>query len=46
VREKRWRILIGDRAQVLDRMVRETPEEAYTEGFMERLRQVTYWALG
>ncbi len=46
VREERWRILVGDDAAVLDRLVRETPEEAYEETFMERLRTQTPWALG
>ncbi len=36
VREGRWRILVGDDAHVLDRHVRETPEEAYDEAFMQR----------
>ena len=39
VREERWRILVGDDAKALDRLVRETPEDAYEQGFMERLRQ-------
>ena len=43
VREERWRILVGDDAHLLDRMVREAPEEAYTEAFMERLRASTEW---
>ena len=36
VREERWRILVGDDAHRLDEMVRETPEEAYTDAFMVR----------
>src|SRR4029453_12514640 len=36
VREERWRILVGEDAHVLDRMVRETPEEAYEAPFMQR----------
>jgi NAD(P)-dependent dehydrogenase (short-subunit alcohol dehydrogenase family) len=39
VRAERWRILVGDDAVALDRMVRETPEEAYEPAFTERLRQ-------
>ena len=37
MREERWRILVGEDAQALDRLVRETPEEAYETAFMERL---------
>lgn len=36
VREQRWRILVGDDAHVLDRLVREAPEYAYEESFMAR----------
>lgn len=36
VLEERWRILVGDDAHVLDRLVRETPEAAYEESFMAR----------
>ena len=43
VRNERWRILVGDDAHLLDRMVREAPEEAYSEAFMERLRASTVW---
>ena len=45
VRQERWRILIGDDAHQLDQMVRETPEDAYTEAFMERLRERADWNL-
>ncbi|MEM7410496.1 MAG: SDR family NAD(P)-dependent oxidoreductase [Myxococcota bacterium] len=45
VREERWRILVGDDAHVLDRLVREAPEEAYEPGFMERFQSETPWAL-
>ena len=34
-----WRILVGDDARVLDELVREHPEEAYDERFVERLRE-------
>ena len=37
VREKRWRILVGDDAHKLDRIVRDVPEQAYEPDFMERL---------
>ena len=46
VREERWRILVGDDAHVLDKMVREAPEEAYTEEFLAKLRERTEWHLG
>jgi NAD(P)-dependent dehydrogenase (short-subunit alcohol dehydrogenase family) len=46
VREERWRILVGKDAEVLDRLVREAPEEAYEPTFMEKLRSETDWALG
>ena len=46
VRQERWRILVGDDAHVLDRLVREAPEDAYEEAFMEKLRAQTSWMLG
>ena len=33
VRDERWRVLLGEDAHSLDRLVRETPEEAYEESF-------------
>lgn len=46
IRAEQWRILVGDDAHVLDAMVRETPDDAYTGEFMERLRQKVRWHLG
>ncbi len=46
VREERWRILVGKDAEVLDRLVREAPEEAYETSFMERLVAQSTWAVG
>jgi hypothetical protein len=46
VRQKRWRILVGHDAQVLDRLVREAPEDAYGEAFMQRLQSEANWKLG
>ncbi|HTO55504.1 MAG TPA: SDR family oxidoreductase [Myxococcota bacterium] len=46
VRNERWRILVGKDAQVLDTMVRESPEEAYGEKFMEKLQQSAGFTLG
>ena len=38
VRNDRWRILVGDDAIALDRMVRETPEDAYEPTFTQALQ--------
>ncbi len=46
VKAGRWRILVGEDAKVLDRMLREDPEGAYTQAFYERLRASTAWRLG
>ncbi len=46
VREERWRILVGKDAEALDRLVRETPEEAYETSFMERLLKTAQWQIG
>ncbi len=46
VRERRWRILIGEDAQVLDDLVRSDPESAYEPSFMEELTKRTHWQLG
>ena len=43
VREERWRILVGDDAQALDRMVREQPETAYELSFMEQLQAAGFF---
>jgi NAD(P)-dependent dehydrogenase (short-subunit alcohol dehydrogenase family) len=46
VRAERWRILVGHDAEVLDQMVRETPEEAYEASFMERFVKAAGWNFG
>ena len=46
VREERWRILVGDDAHVLDQMVRNDPESAYSEDFIEKLRATDEWTVG
>ncbi len=46
VRAKKWRILVGHDAEVLDRLVRAAPEEAYGESFMQKLAAETSWKLG
>lgn len=38
VRSDTWRILVGEDAKALDRMVRTAPEDAYEPDFMTRLR--------
>jgi hypothetical protein len=38
VHHDRWRILVGEDAKALDRMVRETPEDAYEETFTQALQ--------
>ncbi len=38
VRAGRWRILVGEDAHEIDRMVRENPERIYEPGFLEELR--------
>ena len=39
VRAGEWRILVGDDAHVIDRLVRDHAEEAYDVGFLDRIRQ-------
>jgi NAD(P)-dependent dehydrogenase (short-subunit alcohol dehydrogenase family) len=46
VRERRWRILVGEDARILDQLVREDPEGAYGQAFMERLIEKANWGLG
>jgi NAD(P)-dependent dehydrogenase (short-subunit alcohol dehydrogenase family) len=46
VRTETWRILVGEDAKVLDRLVREIPEQAYEPEFMERLVKEADWGLG
>ncbi|MGA0607962.1 SDR family NAD(P)-dependent oxidoreductase [Phenylobacterium sp. VNQ135] len=46
VKAERWRILVGEDAHGIDRLVREDPEAAYDPSFFEKLRQVTGWRLG
>ena len=37
VRTDTWRVLVGDDAQALDRLVRESPEPAYEPSFAKAL---------
>jgi len=46
VRRDAWRILVGEDANVLDRMVRESPEAAYENSFMQALQQQGYLQWG
>jgi NAD(P)-dependent dehydrogenase (short-subunit alcohol dehydrogenase family) len=46
VRNETWRILVGEDAKVLDRLVREIPEQAYEPEFMARLVKEADWGLG
>ena len=39
VRENRWRILIGQDAEILDKALREDPEGAYERSFVESLHE-------
>jgi NAD(P)-dependent dehydrogenase (short-subunit alcohol dehydrogenase family) len=46
VKADRWRILVGDDAQVIDAAVRETPEKAYDPDFFEAIAAKAGWKLG
>ena len=37
VRENRWRILVGEDAQAIDRLVRANPEGAYEPALVEEM---------
>jgi hypothetical protein len=39
VRNDKWRILVGDDAHAIDRLIREMPETAYEKSFIEALHQ-------
>ena len=45
VKADRWRILVGEDAQALDKMVRADPEQAYEPGFYERMATEAGWRL-
>ena len=45
VKADRWRILVGDDAHSLDRMVRAEPEQAYEQEFYARMATEAGWAL-
>jgi len=46
VKAGKWRILVGEDAEVLDEMVRAEPENAYTVDFNDRFQARVAWALG
>jgi NAD(P)-dependent dehydrogenase (short-subunit alcohol dehydrogenase family) len=46
VKAERWRILVGEDAHIMDRLVREDPEAAYTPEFFQKLAGATGWKLG
>ena len=46
VRSDNWRVLVGDDAHGLDRLVRADPEHAYEQGFYERMGDEAGWRLG
>ena len=37
VQEKRWRILVGDDARILDQLAREHPDELYEPEFLKQV---------
>lgn len=43
VRNEQWRILIGKDAETMDQIVREAPEHAYEQIFVDRLRAAGHW---
>lgn len=43
VKAEKWRILIGKDAEDMDRFVREAPELAYEQSFVDRLRKAGHW---
>lgn len=46
VREERWRILVGQDAELLDGMVRAEPEQAYEGEFFARFVEKAGWQVG
>jgi hypothetical protein len=46
VKADRWRILVGSDADVIDKLVRESPERAYDIDFYEDFAKQVGWRLG
>jgi NAD(P)-dependent dehydrogenase (short-subunit alcohol dehydrogenase family) len=45
VKADRWRILVGNDAQVIDEMVRASPEQAYDQDFFEHFASSAGWRI-
>ncbi|MGH7024728.1 MAG: SDR family NAD(P)-dependent oxidoreductase [Caulobacteraceae bacterium] len=45
VKADRWRILVGEDAEAIDRLVRADPEEAYEPDFYKRILEGTGWRI-
>jgi NAD(P)-dependent dehydrogenase (short-subunit alcohol dehydrogenase family) len=43
VRSGQWRVLVGDDAHDIDRILRDRPTEAYTDGFMDDLEAMGHF---
>jgi hypothetical protein len=43
VRNERWRILVGEDAHALDRLVRDQPEMAYEPSFLGQMQAAGYF---
>jgi NAD(P)-dependent dehydrogenase (short-subunit alcohol dehydrogenase family) len=46
VKSETWRILVGDDAQTLDRIVRANPEHAYDADFFQKFAAEAGWRIG
>ena len=46
VKAERWRILVGSDAELMDRMVRDDPEQAYDDQFFARFAAAAGWHPG
>jgi NAD(P)-dependent dehydrogenase (short-subunit alcohol dehydrogenase family) len=46
VKADRWRILVGDDAQLIDTLVRQSPERAYDDDFFESFAREAGWRVG
>ena len=46
VKAEKWRILVGDDAQLLDKRVRANPEAAYEQDFFKSFAEEAGWRVG
>jgi hypothetical protein len=46
VKKDDWRILVGDDAHQLDKLVRQAPEHAYEPDFFQRFAAEAGWRIG